>query len=92
MLKWFAKERREQLERVPKITFRVVAPNEYCGSMSKPRLKKLLSRNFAEVMQNSENFHRKVVNCAEFCKIVLESSGEVWGGVIGGCWNVVMTA
>ena len=37
MLKLFAKERREKLERVPKVTFHVVAPNSYCGCMLRVR-------------------------------------------------------
>ena len=37
MLKWFAKERREKLERVPKVIIHVVAPNYYCGCMNRVR-------------------------------------------------------
>ena len=70
MLRWFTKELREKLERVPKVIIHVVAPKEYCGCMQRVRTvillydtrRKKVTRNmqmFRKITRNMQMFRKR---------------------------------
>ena len=60
MLRWFAKELREKLERVPKVIIHVVAPKEYCSCMQRIRTVILLyDTRRKKVTRNMQMFRKK---------------------------------